>query len=270
MIPLLENLAAELERPRELSAQVVNHIVGTYGITRDEIGNFLTTELPKLEDYEIDLILSPLFTPTLKDQSVFAEILGRDSVPASDWPALIQQLVARPTVAQLVSEDGSTHRVPLRDVTVERFVHRLRLEGTIPGPLFNLINQFPPTADRPLLKAIARRAIWENPARGDILVRYLTATAGNTSPVSDAAELLKLAETYQPANVTDLLAHIPHWQQVLRQEINEASSPKPFFNERVQELHGGGRDQRRQDDSRLTTKESEQAFLERLHRVLAT
>jgi hypothetical protein len=54
----------------------------------------------------------------------------------------------------------------------------------------------------------------------------------------------------------------PHWQRGLQQEIRPGA--KPFFNERVEELHGGGRDQRRQDQPRVTAKESELAFLERL------
>jgi hypothetical protein len=268
MPQIFDTLAAELERPRIVTAQVVHHLVGTYGLTREAIGPFLSTELSRLEDDEIDLILSPLFTPTLHDQAVFAERLGRDSVAAGEWPALVQRLVARPTRAPLVTEDGQTQAVTLRDVTIERYVNRLRLDASIPEPLFQLLNHLPPPADRPLLKAVARRAIWENDARREILVRYLTtATSGDTYRCDDAAELLKLAETYQLADVNDL--HIPHWLQVLRQEINEAAGPKPFFNERVQELHGGGRDQRRQDDLRITAKENERAFLERLRQVLS-
>src|ERR1041385_4671412 len=110
---LLETLAAELERPRQITTQGLNHVVETYGIPRDQIASFLATELAKLEDYEIDLVLSPLFTPTLRDQAVFAELLGRDSFPSGQWPALVQQLAARPTRAQLVTEDGATHHPPL-------------------------------------------------------------------------------------------------------------------------------------------------------------
>ena len=267
---LLETLAAELERPRQITTQVLNHVVETYGIPRDRIAPFLATELAKLEDYEIDLILSPLFTPTLRDQAVFAELLGRDSIPSAQWPALVQRLAARPVRAQLVTEDGATHRTPLRDVTIERFVNRLRLDATISESLFKLLTHLPPVADRPTLKAISRRSVWENDARREILVSYLTTAASSDSyRLDDAVELLKLTETYQPADTKDLLARIPHWQQVLRQEINDAASPKPFFNERVQELHGGGRDQRRQDNSRVSAKENEQAFLERLQKLLS-
>jgi len=270
MTLVLESLAAELERPRDASAQVVNHLVGTYGLDRDAIGPFLVNELPRLEDYEIDLALSPLFTPTLHDQAGFAELLGMNSIPPGQWPALIQQLVARPTRAQLVTDDGQTHSVPLREVTIERYVHRLRLDGTIPESLLKLITHLLPASDGPLLKALARRAVWQNDARRQILVRYLTcATGSETYRLADVVELLKLAELYQPADTADLLARIPHWQQVLRQEINEAASPKPFFNERVQEMHGGGRDHRRQDEIRVVAKEDEYAFLNRLQQTLA-
>ena len=269
--PLLETLAAELARPRELTAQVVNHLTGTYGLARDAIGPFLAAELAKLEDYEIDLILSPLFTPTLHDQAVFADLLGKDSIPTSHWPELIQQLVTRPTRAQLVASDGQTHSVLLRDVTIERYVRRLRLDGVIPEPIFSLVNELEPAADRALLKAVARRAVWEDEARRHILVHYLAKAAGGDGyRLDDVRELLKLVESYQPTNIEDLLAQIPHWQQVLRQEINQAASPRPFFNERVQELHGEGRDQRRQDDSRIAVKENEAALLARLQQVLSS
>jgi len=70
---LIETIAAELELPRELSARVMNYISGHYGIDDDAIGAFLTREMPKLEDDEIDLILSPVFTPKLSDQALFAD-----------------------------------------------------------------------------------------------------------------------------------------------------------------------------------------------------
>lgn len=269
MPPLLDTLAAELERPRTLSTQVIHHLIGTHSIAREEIGTFLENDLSKLEDFEVDLILSPLFTPTLSDQSILAELLGSETIPANQWPSLIQQLAARPTHAQLVTEDGQTHPVSLRDVTIERFVNRVRLDGTISGPILTTIKSRTPVADQPMLKAIARRAIWENAGRGEILNHYLVnSLLHSTYRLDDTIALLKLVETYQPTNEVELHKLIPHWQQILQQEISEASGPKPFFNERVQDLHGGGRDQRRQDNSRVTAKEDERAFLERLERIL--
>ena len=108
---LIDTIASELERPRDITTQVAKHLDGAYGVERDAIGPFLEDRLPKLEDDEHDLILSPLFTPKLSDQSVFAELLGSRSIPKNDWPALIQELVNRPTVAHLITSEHQTHAV---------------------------------------------------------------------------------------------------------------------------------------------------------------
>ena len=82
MTPLLPMLAAELEKPRPLPPQVIKHLAGTYGVSRDGVSEFLLTQLGTLEDYEIDLVLSPAFTPTLSDQAVVAEVqrfLGKNN-----------------------------------------------------------------------------------------------------------------------------------------------------------------------------------------------
>ena len=271
MQALVATLAAELERPRSVSAQVINHITATYGVERDTIGAFLKEKLSGLEDFEIDLILSPLFTPGLDDQAVFAELLGQTAVPREQWPGLIEQLIARPTVGHLITESDQTEDFPLRQVTIERYVNRLRLDATIPDPLFRLLGTISPPDRQPLLKAIARRAIWESAPRREILFRYLLEEVrGEARGVEEILELLKLMETYAPVDQAALLQRIPQWEQVLRQEMTMATNPKPFFNERVQELHGGGRDQRSQDNVRVAAKERELAFLQTLKTRLAT
>jgi hypothetical protein len=266
MPSLLELLAAELEKPRLLPPQIAKHLSGTHGVSLDGVGDFLREELPKLEDYEIDLILSPAFTPTLDEQAVVAEHLGRESLPQEQWPALVAALAARPTRAQLLAEDRLPVEVTLRVVTLERYVHRLRLHGTIPEDLFRRIDGFP-AAEHGSLKAIARRAVWSTPARLEVLAKFLAHSADETR-AADAVALLHLVETYEPADAAELLARLPHWQQVVRHEIGQSSGPKPFFNERVQELHGGGRDQRRTEDGRNTLRERELEFLDRLRLAL--
>jgi hypothetical protein len=265
---LLETLAAELERPRELSGRVLNYISGNYEVDQSAIAAFLVQELPKLEDYEIDLILSPVFTPKLTDQAIFAELLGGDFVSDDQWPALIHELIARPTRAQLITIDGQSHLVPLRQVTVERYVHRLRLEGTIPKPLLERIDAMQPSSDRPLLKAIARRAVWEGASRREILIRYVT-NADALYSLSDATWLLDLVESHKPGGVGEFLRWLPARQEVVRSQINAGSTGKPFFLSRIEEMHGGERDQRRKDDPGRSAKEAELAFLDRLQRVLA-
>lgn len=244
--------------------QVMNHLAGAHGISRDEAGTFVSSEMAALEDYEVDLILSPLFTPTLKDQSIFAGTLERDSIPVEQWPGLIQQLVGRPTEAQLLDESGTSHGTRLREVTIARYVNRLRLDGTIADDIFSSITRTPSSTNRSLLMAVARRAIWQSEPRRQILSVQLSHTDENEAEwIEDTVRLLSVMETYRPADLTELFRQIPHWIRVLQQEIADAGA-KPFFNERVEELHGGGRDQRRQDNQRVIAKQQELAFLQRL------
>src|SRR5262249_46471098 len=124
--------------------------------------------------------------------------------------------------------------------------------------------------DRPMLKAIARQAVWGSPDVRDILVRYLTTSVDRgTYSLADTIELLNLVEGRKPASVADVLARIPGWKEALRQQIESASGPRPFFNEEIRTLHGGGRDQRGQADFRLSPKESQLQFLGRLEHLLA-
>ena len=171
----------------------------------------------------------------------------------------------RPTRAQLI-DDGGTHSIVLQEVTIQRYVDRLRLDGTIAEASAGLIEQSFPSADRPLLKAIARRAVWDTPVRSSILETYLrTALSQGTYSNADAVDLLNTIETVKPANVTELLAWIPRRKDTLREQI--ATGTKQFFSQNIQELHGGDRDQRSDTDGRMSAKESELAFVNRLGQI---
>jgi hypothetical protein len=267
---LIELLTVQLERPRDVTMQVANYLLGNYDVERDAVGTFLQSRLPGLEDYEHDLILSPLFTPKLADQAIFADLLGRESVGRDAWAGLIAELAARPVHGNLVTTDRKVHAITLREVTIERYVHRLRLDGSIPESLLVLLETVAPAEDWPMLKAVARRAIWENESRRGILTRYLT-LAGNRGGyrLTDAVELLNIVESYKPADAAALLAMIPPWRDGLRHEIDTANAPKPFFASAIQSEHGGDRDHRHADDRRAEAKRNEFQVLGRLEKILA-
>lgn len=265
---LQETLAVELERERRLSARVLHFIEQTYDIEHDNVGRFLSVSLSGLEEYEVDLILSPVFTPRLTDQAIFAELLGQTSIPVTEWPGLIDQLVRRPTTAHLADDTGA-HPVVLQEVTIRRYVERLRLDGDISESINTLINGAGSAVDRPQLKAIARRAVWGTPRRSEILESYLRAAFKHgTFSMSDALALLNTAEAIKPTDLKALLAWIPERKDALRSQI--AIGAPPFFSQDIQELHGGDRDQRSGPDERMSVKESELAFICRLQEILSS
>ena len=265
-----ELLATALERPRELSRQIVDHLQDTYELERHQIAGFLRDRLGSLEDYQVDLALAPAFTPGFDDQAEIAGVLGVESIPRSDWPGLVATLVARPTLGSLIVPGGEVCRLPLRPVTVERFLFRLRLDGTVPPGVRPPLEGVASPATRAPLLAVARRPIWESGERAAILARFLLAAQGVAAGgiVEDCTALLKVVEAYEPEGIPQLLARIPGWIQALGDDLQSASGPKPFFNERVQELHGGGRDTRSREDQKRAERERELDFLRRLKRAL--
>lgn len=269
MQKFVDVIAQELEKPRPLLKQVVDHAASRHEVSRDDVGGFLDDSVQNLEDYELDLLFSAQFTPTLVDQGAFSKLLDGGVLPRDQWDELVKSLEDRPTVAQLVTEDGMTHSVALTDVSIERFVKRLNLDVTIPENLAKLLDSMPPEEDRNLLKALARHQGFRSAEQSEILFRFvLKVTSDDEYQLEEVLLLLELMDTYKPADVGDLLSRIPHWLEVLENEATAAGQPKPFFADRVQELHGFGRDQRKADMSLIDRKKRNIKFLKRLDEIL--
>ncbi len=267
---LTDRLAEELERPRPLPAQVVRHLTTTYDLDPEAIGTFLAERLDGLEDYEIDLLLSPMFTPALSDQARFAPLLGAQALSPNDLDALMAALASRPTIAHLVTDDGTIHPAKLRSVTIDRYVRRLRLDGSIPDAMHRRLVAVAPAGDHGLALAVARRATWNHPGRQALLGRYLERVqASGAWSATDLLTLLRLTETYEPAGLEDFLARLPGWIEAVRRDVTSASSPKPFFNERVEDLHGGGRDQRRLNDKQTAETQATLESMQQLRPILS-
>jgi len=270
MQEFVDLIAAELEKPRQLTAQVSHYISAHYDLSRDDLPRFFSEILPKMEDYEVDLAFSPLFTPNLAEQARFSGLLDQRTLPSSQWPELLSALLRRGTAARVVTEEGGVFPMVLREVSLARFVTRLGLDGVLPERVRNLIDSLAPAGDRALLKALARRPVWRDEARGAILFQFLVRTLGNdTYRWEDQLQLLSFAEVYQPRDEAELLQRLPAWQEVLRKEIDTASSPRPFFNDRVKDMHGGGRDQRGANEAFVVAKKNALAFLSRLQQTLS-
>jgi hypothetical protein len=267
MSDLNNALVSALERERPLTSQVLGHLAEAHDVSREGVAGFLAEGYASLEDYEIDIAFSPLFTPGLSDQADFAALLGGKSLPRQEWDSLVAVLAARPTLATFVTPEGTRCRVPLRPVTIERFVHRLRLDGSIPPDLMALFATVTDEETQRVWFAIARRAIWETPGRQAILRRTL---APGIPPSAEGVELLRIMESYEPADATEALARLPAWLKGIQEEMRSLGDPRPFFNERVQDMHGGGRDRRdTRNEARLEALRRTGTFLERWHRVLS-
>ncbi|MBG90092.1 MAG: hypothetical protein CMO80_24785 [Verrucomicrobiales bacterium] len=121
MQEFVDAIVVELEKPRPLLKQVVDHVNSRHETSRDELGEFLENQVAELEDIEIDLLFSAQFTPTFSDQAAFSPLLDAERLERGQRDNLVQTLTNCPTVASLETEDGERHSITLADVTIERF-----------------------------------------------------------------------------------------------------------------------------------------------------
>ena len=59
------------------------------------------------------------------------------------------------------------------------------------------------------------------------------------------------------------------WEEIVRSQLADTQRPRPFFSDRLQEMHGGTRDQRGTNEAVVARKQAELAFLGRLRELLA-
>jgi hypothetical protein len=129
---LKSRLVSLLTRPRPLKPQTerqLGHHMAEHSLST---AGFLLCAAHVLEEYELDILFGPMFTPTLDERAELSDLL-------LDWrpePGQVHQLVAELSAdvpsATVRLPDGSEAPLTLHEVMVERYVRLLRLDQ---GPM---------------------------------------------------------------------------------------------------------------------------------------
>ncbi len=205
MEALLTQLRSDLTRPRELSAQVVHTIADRFEVTSDTLSTFFEQTVPTLDDQDLDLTFSPLFTPTSRERATYMALLKDTHLTSQDVQALITTLEGEKLTGNLIMANGQTFDLPLTWVTLARFVERLYLNKPLPTGMLALIDSTVPEADRPWVNVLAREAVWKEPARQTILRAFLTIFAETDRYNLGKVEYLtNFVRTYRPAQLADV------------------------------------------------------------------
>jgi hypothetical protein len=170
---LLKKLAEDLSRERIISLQVRTYIADQYGYDEDQLVRFFDEKVPTLEDYEVDLTFSPLFTPSLEDRAAYAAILGEQALSKAEVHHLSTQLAERNLYGHFITPKRENIPMILREVTIDRFVDRLYLEHPIDADVFKAIEATAPKGEDTFMKVLGRDSVWQEPWRRDTLIAFL-------------------------------------------------------------------------------------------------
>jgi hypothetical protein len=224
-----------LTAPRPVTPHVMAHLLAQYEVPAGEVAAWLRSDLAKLESYELDLVLSPLFTPDLPARLRFEHILGTDHLDDLEVGALLGTLEGL-GLRMTLSIDSSRVEADLPAVMIERFVRLLHLDAPLPEVVLDDLEGLDPEA-----RLCLRDRTWRlerNRAMLPSLLRAAKRTGEDlTGTIHFVTDFLR---TYRPASRNECLAGLEHLAQAYRDELDRyQSGSRSFFNPELQAAYRG-------------------------------
>ncbi len=229
---LLQIIEGLLGRERLLSSKLGARISTTLSVD-DPLEGLTGQRLAAMEEYERELLLAPLFTPTVDDRIACEAALPLTGVPRAEQPELVSRLLAADVGCDLVFGDGRCRLSP-PEVVVDRFVRLLHLEGVVEETVADYFRDLAePVRHRCLY--LARHRVWRGPERQALLQSCLETMRTKNSFDAERFDFLsEFVHTYHPRGVAGLTAALQNLLDSYHQDHEH-----PIFNERLEEHQGG-------------------------------
>lgn len=263
--PLLTLLRQDLTHSRVLTPQVRRHLASTYELADDDVAPFLQEELPKLEEYRVELLFGPLFTPTLEDRARYSALVRAGGCSEPQINEAQESLLSDSLTCDLELPTGEHFPLPLADVLIERYVRLLYLGRAPDAELAQRIEQAVPSDDVDLALGALREEVWHDSAKRRWLTDFLDAVAPRRSFSMRKLEFLAdlLRSQVRPRS-EHLLEVVRTLLAERRAQLGQVGAAKPFFARHIEEWHGHERDQRRVDPAEFESREQLIVLLEDL------
>jgi len=232
LTPLIDLLAADLADDRPLTAAVIAHIAAEYNFPADELDRFFTTRLPSLEEFEVEISLSRLFTPDSDLRARAFALVPDRGLTGEEEQEVVHGLAERRIVAPLRSgSDG--YPMAMAPVLLERYVRLLDLRAPLDPEVARLIDEAAPEADRPAARHWCRLPQWQGEERARLLAAWLAAAGERSSFRLDRLIYLTgVVKSYRPHDLDDLDRQLTNLADAL-----DNLDPTPFFSDELRESH---------------------------------
>ncbi len=125
---LTSRIVAFLQRPLPMKPQTERQLGDHLSGHNTDVHTFLLCASQVLEDFELEILFGPIFTPTLDDRAEFADLLFHWRPTAGQLQEVLSEVCRRVPHATVRLPDGSEAKLTLHEVLVERFVRLLRLD----------------------------------------------------------------------------------------------------------------------------------------------
>ena len=234
---VLDRLVETLTQPRPLTPQVSQYLLAHHEVLAGEIAEWMRKSIGSLESYELELLLSPLFTPDLDAHVQLEEALGKGVLAASEVEDIVGELAAKDLqVALLLDDDTVSASVP--EEIIERYVRLLHLAAPLP------VDSFPRAAQlRPEVRWYLRDPTWQRRQSRELLPTLLGAAERVGSDFEDYIRFLtEFVRSHRPSNQQDCAQYLASLAQAHEDDLRKhETGARSFFNDELKATYAGTR-----------------------------
>ncbi|GAB0056699.1 hypothetical protein SIID45300_01010 [Candidatus Magnetaquicoccaceae bacterium FCR-1] len=194
-----------------------------------------TGAILKMDEYEQELLLSPLFTPVQGDRAECEAALAPAGLSLEAQGAMLATLASE-TLSCPVRVGGHTGYLPLPEVVVDRYLRLLGLDRPVDEGVATAIDQALTGDARHLAMSLARRPVWSGPAASDLLRRLVShwARLGTLSDVR-LAFLTDFVRTYRCRTEPELIRSLRSLLESYRIDPDHPYYQNPALEEKQAE-----------------------------------
>lgn len=248
---ILGIVRAQLVRPRLLSVQEAGAFVDMLGV-EDPLDGLASEDFFRLEPFEIELLFSPLFTPTSQDVEACEPALPPAGMPDADVAKVVSSLAAEALRFPL-SFGQREEMAPVSEEVIERYVRLLHLNAGIHATLVPVLEQVvsgwmvaasrakkdgergAADADRWGLFSLVRSAVWQTDKRTSLLKSCLEAMLETSTVRLDKVRFLTdFVRSYRPVGEQALVNALFHLVEAYHQDQEH-----PIYNQQLEHYQGG-------------------------------
>lgn len=250
---LISKICEELSAERVLTKQVLDHLMSHHEVTPETLGGYFkriretaAVEMDGIEDYEIDLTFSPLFTPRLNDRAKYSRILDTVEVKHEHIEAIIDT-VRNKKLEACFREHDDTYCMPLHEVLIRRYVRLLNLAAPLSRKMKECVEQFVPGEAQDVAKAFARDPVWLPEHRQDFLASFLkTFKERNNFSLEKMDFLTDFVRTYRTKNILDMKEQLKNFIDACTEDIHKIEGGHYLYYHDLIERHYMGSDNEQQ------------------------
>lgn len=265
---LKSRLRSVVTQPRTLKPQTERHIHEYLEEADEDLQHFFDTAADRLEEYELETLFGPIFTPSPDERAAFSAPLSERVPDSGEVDRLVVELAAENLRTEILLPDGRQPLLPVHAVMLDRFVRLQRFTHAPSPDRAAALRKAVPSELHDHVLAIARHRAFGTPSRQDWLADYLAHVgAARTLTLDDLhalTELLASQRDLQPDVLKDVIADT---LKSARTALQTARQGHQYLSGDVAQHHQY-RGEGVVDKQRVSDKRQELALLEQLERDL--